>query len=374
MPAEPSDVPGRRRPGRTAGLVLLVLLLGLVACSVVALQPPAPAPADAPATEFSAARAFEHVQAIAAQTHVAGSAADDRVVDSLVATLTGLGLDTRVQHAVGTWGTGPGEAEMARVRNVVAVLPGTDPTGRVFLMAHHDSVQNGPGAADDGAGVSALLESVRALASGPRPRNDVVVVLTDAEEACLCGAEAFASSHPLASGGGVVLNFEARGTGGPPIMFETSLGNADLAGVFADAAPHPVASSFAVEVYRVLPNDTDFSVLLRDGGFTGLNTAFIDGAAGYHTPQDVPGHLNRGSLQAMGDNALAVARALGDRDLGTLARPAAEDATYFPVLGRLVRYPGSAVWPLAAAALVAVAGLVWLVRRRHLSSLARTAA
>ena len=116
------------------------------------------------------------------------------------------------------------------MRNVVAVLPGSDPTGRLFLMAHHDSVETGPGASDDAAGVSTLLETVRALSQGPQLRNDVVVVLTDAEEACLCGAEAFASSHPLASDGGVVLNVEARGTTGPPIMFETSRGNADLAG------------------------------------------------------------------------------------------------------------------------------------------------
>ena len=86
------------------------------------------------------------MQEIAAETHVAGSAANDRVVDGLVATLTELGLDTRVQNAVGTWQTEPGETEMARVRNVVAVLPGSDPTGRLFLMAHHDSVETGPGA------------------------------------------------------------------------------------------------------------------------------------------------------------------------------------------------------------------------------------
>ena len=201
---------------------------------------------------------------------------------------------------------------MARVRNVVAVLPGTDPTGRLFLTAHHDSVETGPGAADDAAGVAALLEAVRALTAGEPLRNDVVVVLTDAEEACLCGAEAFAGLHPLADAGGVVLNLESRGTGGPPIMFETSRGNAGLAAAYAAAAPHPVASSFAVEVYRVMPNATDFSVLVEDGGFTGLNTAFIDGAAGYHTPQDVPGRLDRGTLQALGDNALAVARELGD--------------------------------------------------------------
>ncbi|MFD2092284.1 M20/M25/M40 family metallo-hydrolase [Blastococcus deserti] len=375
MPANRSRAAGRPdHPRRTGGLLVLALLLGLTAWSGVSLQPPDPAPADAPATGFSATRAFAHVEAVASEVHVPGSAASDRVVDGLVDTLGGLGLDARVQNAVGAVRTASGETRMARVRNVVGVLEGSDPTGRVFLTAHHDSVETGPGAADDAAGVAAVLESVRALAAGPPLRNDVVVVLTDAEEACTCGAEAFAAAHPLASGGGVVLNLEARGTRGPPIMFETSPGNAELAEVYAAAAPHPVATSFAVEVYRLLPNVTDFSTLMAEGDFTGLNTAFIDGAAAYHTPQDVPERLDRGTLQALGDNALATARELAGRDLSGLAVPAAGDATYFPVLGDLVRYPGELVGPLAAAAVAAVALLVLVVHRRGSSPLRRTVA
>jgi hypothetical protein len=374
VPAERSRS-GRRAttPGRLPGLVLVVLLLGLAAWSVAALQPPAPKSADAPVGEFSAARAFAHVQQLGAQTHVAGSKADSQVVDHLVTTLTGLGLDTRVQNAVGTWGVASGATDMARVHNVVGYLKGSNSTGRLYLMAHHDSVQNGPGGSDDGAGVSTLLETVRALTSGPPLRNDVIVVFTDAEEACLCGAQAFVSSHPLAGSGGVALNFEARGTSGPPIMFETSRGNARLAEAFAQAAPHPVATSFAVEVYRALPNDTDFSVLLADGRFSGLNTAWIDGAAAYHTAQDRPERMNQASLQAMGDNAVAVVRSFGNRNLKALAKPAAQDATYFPVLDRLVHYPGSLVWPLAGAALLGVAVLALVLRRRGISSLRRTA-
>lgn len=362
-----------RRGGRVAGLVVVVLLLGLTVWSIVALQPPSPAPADAPVGQFSAARAFQQVQKIAAQTHVAGSAADGKVVQDLVSTFRGLGVDAQVQNSVGAYDFGRGSTEMARVRNVIGVLPGSDSTGRLYLMAHHDSVENGPGGNDDAAGVSTLLETVRALTAGKQLRNDVVVVLTDAEEACLCGAEAFVASEPLASGGGVALNFEARGTTGPPIMFETSRGNSALAGAFAEAAPHPVATSFAVEVYRALPNDTDFSTLLAAGGFTGMNTAYIDGAAAYHTPQDRPERMDQASLQAMGDNALALVRSLGNRDLAPLAKPTADDATYFPVLGRLVRYPGSLVWPLAGAALLGVAVLALVLRRRGISSLRRTA-
>src|SRR3954462_7419599 len=360
--------------GRLPGLVVTALLLGLIAWTVVALQPPQPKPASAPAGEFSAARAAAHVEQIAVRTHVAGSAADADVVDYLVSTLSGYGLDTRVQNSVGSYAARQGTTEMASVRNVVGVLPGTDPTGRVFLVAHHDSVETGPGASDDGAGVSSLLETVRALTQGPRRRTDVVVFSPDAEEACLCGAEAFVHSHPLATRGGVVLNFEARGTSGPPIMFETSLGNADLTKVYADAVPNPVATSFAVEVYRALPTDTDLTPFLGDGDFTGMNTAFIDGAAAYHAPQDTPDRQNQASLQGEGDDALALTRALGDRDLTGLSTPAAGDATYFPVLSRLVRYPGSWVWPLAGIAVAAVVLLAVVQSRRGRGSPGRTSA
>ncbi len=373
--AEPGPAgTARAAASRLAGVLVLALLAGLTAWSVLALQPPDPAGADAPAGSFSATRAFAHVERIAADVHVTGSAAHERVVDDLVETLTGLGLEPRVQEAVGAWQSGPGVAEMAAARNVVAVLPGTDPTGRLFLMAHSDSVETGPGASDDAGGVAALLETVRALGEGPALRNDVVVVITDAEEACLCGAEAFASQDRLAEDGGVVLNLEARGTTGPPIMFETSLGNGDLAARFADAAPHPVASSFAVEVYRALPNDTDFSVLLADGDFTGMNTAYIDGAAGYHTPQDTPERLDRATLQALGDNTLALTRELGGADLAALAGTDGGDATYFPVLGGLARYPGALVWPVAVAAALAVGALAWVARRRGGTPLRWTAA
>src|SRR4029079_17215605 len=87
-----------------------------------------------------------------------------------------------------------------------------------------------------------------------------------------------------AAAGGVALNFEARGASGPAVMFETSEGNADVVGVYGDSVPDPVATSFAVEVYRILPNDTDFTPFRKSGRFTGLNTAYIDGSAVYRSP------------------------------------------------------------------------------------------
>ncbi|WP_318783708.1 M28 family peptidase [Plantactinospora soyae] len=365
----------RPRRRRLAAVAALAVLLAVGAAALLGLRTPAPGTTGAPADEFSADRAYEHVRTVAAETHVAGSPAAERARIHIEATLRGLGLGPEVQDTVATeagqLSGGAGGATLARVRNVVARVPGTDPTGRVFLVAHYDSVQVGPGGNDDAAGTSALLEVARALRTGPRPRNDVVFVFTDAEEACLCGASAFASSHPLAEGGGVVLNLEARGSTGPVIMFETSLRNAGLVEVFGRAAPHPVGTSFAVEVYRLLPNDTDFTAFL-DNGFTGLNAAYIDGAAIYHTPLDTPARVDRGSLQHHGENALALAREFGAVDLTELT--AGGDATYFPLPGGLARYPGWLTMPLALLALAGVGVLAWAARRRGRATWRRLAA
>lgn len=370
-PADRTLARPRRRALAAAGA--LAALLAVAAAALVNLQNPAPRGATAPADQFSAQRAYAHVRAVAGETHVAGSPAAERSRGYLESTLRGLGLETEVQDAVADEAgqvTGAGGHTLGHVRNVVARLPGTNPTGRVFLVAHYDSVQVGPGGNDDAAGTSAILETARALAAGPRPRNDIVFVLTDAEEACLCGASAFAASHPLAADGGVVLNLEARGSTGPVIMFETSPRNAELVNVFGRAAPHPIGTSFAVEIYRLLPNDTDFTAF-QDHGFVGLNSAYIDGGAVYHTPLDTPAAMDRSSLQAHGDNALGLARAFGGANLADLR--SGTDATYFPVPGGLVRYPGWLVWPVAVLAAAAVGALAWLARRRGRTSWSRTA-
>ncbi|MEV6927719.1 M28 family peptidase [Dactylosporangium sp. NPDC051485] len=370
-PGDRSFVAPPRRP-LVAAATLIVLAI-IAALGIADVQPPSPRPATAPAEQFSAGRAFEHVQRIGQEVHVTGSPAADRVRQYVIDTLTADGLHPEIQDAVGVNAGKFGDGGMAHIRNVVAVLPGTASTGQLVLMAHYDSVQVSYGANDDGAGTSTLLEVARALTApgAERPRNDVVFLFTDAEEACLCGAEAFVSQHPLGQKPSVVLNFEARGSSGPAVMFQTSESNADLIDVYA-RTPHPVGTSLAVEVYRLLSNDTDFTPFLAQSRFTGLNTAYIDGSSVYHSPFDRPSTMNRASLQHHGDNALALAREFGRADLPPLMRPASSDAVYFPFAGLLVRYPATLTWPIAALALLAVAALVLLARRRGLTTIPRT--
>ncbi|WP_433802345.1 M20/M25/M40 family metallo-hydrolase [Actinomycetospora sp. CA-084318] len=328
------------RSGVTARLVALVVLSATAAITLISQRPPAPVPADAPPTAFSAERALPVVADIAREPRPLGSAANARVRDDLAARLTALGLTTTVRDGT-----------------VVATLPGAAPTGQVVLSAHHDSVPTGPGAADDAAGVAAIVETVRALRAGPPLRNDLTVLLTDGEEVGLLGMRQWVRTDlprtPI-----VVLNQEARGVSGPALLFRTSPGNAGLVQAMR-TVPHPAGDSSLVAIFRLLPNDTDLSVVIA-AGRPGIDSAFVEEPEKYHTAADTPANLDPRSVQSQGGTLLALARELGGTDLAPLdptasGLPPQPDAVYFPLRDLLVTYPVAWEWPLA---LLAVAGLV----------------
>jgi|GEM_PF-5367169 len=118
----PTGQSARRR--LLAGLIVLVALAGLVVASLAAVAPPAPAAADAPADSFSATRAYKYVERIGTQQHVTGSPAAADVRDFIVSALSGFGLQPQIQDTVSATDQLSGPYGMARVRNVVAVLPG----------------------------------------------------------------------------------------------------------------------------------------------------------------------------------------------------------------------------------------------------------
>ncbi len=327
---------------KTPAAVLFVFLWAASAASVALNHAPAPVPASAPPAEFSAERAMAHEFAIAQRPHPVGTPEHDRVRDYLVAKLTELGVSPQIQKATGVT---PKYQVAGTVENIVARLKGTnDSTDVVMLAAHYDSVPAGPGAGDDGAGVAALLETLRALRAGPPLRNDVLFVITDGEEDGLLGASAFMAEHPWARDVRVALNFEARGNAGVSQMFETSAGNGRLVQLLADAAPNPAGSSLTYEIYKHMPNDTDLTVF-KQSASAGMNFAFIGNWEAYHTPLDNPQQLDRGSLQHHGSNALSLARQFGNADLGNLRE---RDAVYFSVPGGLfAHYLQNRIWLLA---------------------------
>jgi hypothetical protein len=327
---------------RFSGWVILVFILVVAGWSATRTDTPDSVAATATQDIFSADRALVYLNAFATAPHPIGAAEHDRVRDYLVAQLTALGLTPEVQRATGVT---PRYEVAGTVENIVARLKGTsEATDAVALVAHYDSVPAGPGAGDDGAGVAALLETLRALKAGPPLRNDILFVITDGEEDGLLGASAFVAENPAAKDVRAVVNFEARGDSGESQMFETSAGNGRLVQIFAQAAPHPSGSSLTYEIYKHMPNDTDMTVFKKSGA-AGLNFAFIGHWEAYHTPLDNPQLLDRGSLQQHGENALSLARSLGNTDLTQLLD---RDSVYFSLSGNFfVHYSSAFLWALA---------------------------
>jgi acetylornithine deacetylase/succinyl-diaminopimelate desuccinylase-like protein len=202
------EPPSSRRPRSFwVGMAGLAALLFVGIAAVLDMAPTAPTGPDAPPEAFSAARAMTHISAIADEPRPVGSAQHGEARAYLLDELESLGWRTELQESIGMFDFGlDGTQSIAAVANVIAARPGTASTGTVVLAAHYDTVVGSPGAADDGVGVGVLLETARALSTTGAPRNTVMVLLTDAEEVGLLGAEAFVRERSKGLGTAVVLN------------------------------------------------------------------------------------------------------------------------------------------------------------------------
>ena len=338
-------------------LALLLILLLVLAGVLRSFSTPAPVEAGAPDVRFSAERAEAVLRDILPENapHAAGSANNVVVRDRIAAHFEAAGYTPEVQSR---FHCNPAFGACSPVDNLIAVKPGAVGKHAVLLTAHYDSVWAGPGAADDGAGVAALLEIARMAAEFPPFDNDVLFLVSDAEENGLIGAHAFAGQHPSFQRVKAVINLEARGVTGPSVMFETGGGNRSVIRMLSKNVERPVANALVYEIYQRMPNDTDYSVY-RQRGVMGVNFAFAGGVALYHSALDDPDHLDPGSLQHHGDNAWGMLTAFGDRDLGSIYHR--EDAGYIDVFAtRLIHYPESiaeglslvlGVWVMIAIAL-----------------------
>lgn len=344
MSTQPQTIESRRSTGSLFFSLLAWCLIALLAVSAIgALRPPKPVAATAPASEFSAERAMTHVYAIARAPHPIGSTANDTVRAYLITQLSALGLNPQVFPAIGISQRGR-NIVVGDTHDVVGRLSGTASSRALILMAHYDSVYRAPGAADDGAGVAAILETLRALRSGPPLKNDLIALFTDGEEAGLLGAEAFAESHPWMKDVGLVLNFEARGNKGASLLFETSKNNHSIIEAVARAAPYPIGSSLFYALYKLLPNDTDFTVF-RPYGIPGLNFAFGENLEAYHSRLDAVENLSAASLQHHGSYALSLARHFGQTDVTQLRAHTADDIFFDWFGGNLIIYSQGWVLP-----------------------------
>ena len=251
---------------------------------------------------------------------------------------------------------------VAPMANIVARIAGEKRSRPVVLASHYDSAYNAPGAGDAGQCVAAILETARALKAQPL-KYEVWLLLTDAEEFGLWGASALVEQHnyPWGDVKPVVINFDARGDRGAVLLYETHENNLKAMQVAASGIAAPqLSTSLMVNVYKRLPNGTDFTVF-RNAGWCGWNFAVVAGADRYHTEEDRLANLSPRSLQHFAGHAHSLLRRLDTLppdELSSLDQ--SEPATFFDVLGWfLIVYPASWNW-WHLAILLALLCSAWL--------------
>jgi hypothetical protein len=238
-----------------------------------------------------------------------GSSADARARDYVAAALRDAGFEVRIQE---TDAVAPSLGLTAHVLNVIATRAGTDPAA-IALVSHYDSVPNGPGAQDDALGVATCLEAARRLATGPL-HHALMVLVTDGEEVGLMGARGVVTDPEVSTRVRAFLNFDGTGGTGPPVLFEAGPGRGDTLAAWARGATAPFGGSFGVEIYKRLPNDTDFTIL-KGMGASGLNFAPIGDSYVYHTDRDRPAGVSDDTISREIANTIGIVHALDDTSL-----------------------------------------------------------
>ncbi|WP_299054623.1 M28 family peptidase [uncultured Polaribacter sp.] len=319
----------------------VIIIISVIFWSFSDLKPSFNSKKTTSETEFSIENALHHLKNISKEVHYSGSKNHKTVQNYIVSELEKMGLETHIQTQTAInkkWVAG------TTAENILARIKGSENGKALLLLTHYDSNPHSSlGASDAGSGVVTILEGIRAfLHKNQQPKNDLIILISDAEELGLLGAQAFVNEHDWAKEIGLVLNFEARGSGGPSYMLmETNSKNSKLLSEFMAAKPnYPAANSLMYSIYKKLPNDTDLTVFREDANINGFNFAFIGDHFDYHTAQDSYQRLDRETLVHQADYFTTTVNYFANSDLSNLNSE--EDFVYvnFPFI-KLLTYPFS---------------------------------
>ena len=309
--------------------------------------------------DFSIENALDHLRIISKKPHYTGSEYHSVVRDYILNELKNMGLETEIQNQVVTRFCCVG----TNTSNIIGTIKGSSNGKSLVLLTHYDSRYHASfGASDAGSGVVTILEGVRSfLSKNTIPINDIHLVFTDAEEIGLLGAQAFVKNHSLVDNIGLVLNFEARGSGGPSYMLmETNGKNGVLISEFINAEPgFPAANSLMYSIYKMLPNDTDLTVFREQANINGFNFAFIGDHFDYHTSLDSFERLDRNTLIHQADYIMSMLNHFSKINLSNL--DSENDYVYlnFPIL-KMLHYPYSWIYPLLIFSIIFFLFIIYL--------------
>lgn len=269
------------------------------------------------ANNYNTQSVLSHIKHISSTPHSVGSPGHNKVANYIQKELESFNLTYEIQEdtVVNFFNKIP---IIAPVKNIVTILPSEKKDAdSVLFIAHYDSSPNSFGANDNSVAVAALLETIKVLLKERTPRkNNLIFLFNDAEEVGLHGIKTFLENHPLSQSINLAINFEARGSSGPTLMFQVSPRSKQFLKHLSEA-PLMQADSAMNFLYTLSPNKTDLSEVFARG-IAGVNFAYIENANAYHNPLDNFESINQKSIINHSSIALFLSNLVANMDLTNL--------------------------------------------------------
>lgn len=190
--------------------------------------------------------------------------------------------------------------------------------GGVLVNAHYDSVSSGYGATDDGVGVVSILQLLSYFTDSHNwPKRTVLLLLNNGEEDYLNGAKAF-MRHPISQVPHTFLNLEGAGAGGRAVLFRST--DAEVTKYYRKAS-HPFGAVISADGFKrgLIASQTDYVVFNGELGLRGLDVAFMEPRARYHTIEDSTRETSLNSVWHMLSAAIATTSGLASDTSNTFS-------------------------------------------------------
>ncbi|KAF2024019.1 endoplasmic reticulum metallopeptidase 1 [Setomelanomma holmii] len=220
--------------------------------------------------------------------------------------------------------------------------------GGVLVNAHYDSVSSGYGATDDGVGVVTVLQLLSYFTEEKNwPKRTVILLLNNGEEDFLNGAKAF-MRHPISQVPHTFVNLEGAGAGGRATLFRST--DTEVTRYYRKSK-YPFGTVVSDDGFkrRLIRSETDYRVFHGELGLRGLDIAFMEPRARYHTVEDSTRETSLNSVWHMLSAALASTSGLAsdtsnkfnsneddhERDDGKVNTGHGTDGVWFDIFGKV---------------------------------------
>ncbi|XP_042487865.1 endoplasmic reticulum metallopeptidase 1 isoform X2 [Macadamia integrifolia] len=255
---------------------------------------------------------------------------------------------------------------------VVRILPKYLPEAEgnaILVSSHIDTVFSTEGAGDCSSCVAVMLELARGVSQWANGfKNAVIFLFNTGEEEGLNGAHSFITQHPWSTTVRLAVDLEAMGIGGLSSIFQSGPDPWAIEN-FAMVAKYPSGQILAQDLYLsgFIKSATDFQVYKEVAGLSGLDFAYSDSSAVYHTKNDKLKLLKPGSLQHLGENMLAFllqtatsSRFLSDKAIETSEVISQDQAIYFDIMGTYMIVYRQRLASMLQNSVIIQALLIWI--------------